>query len=238
MPIKSTLLLFVAVFVGLTASPSYAGDIISCDSFENCPALPTDEILALEARIEALETLLVGTTRGIDPSTSQDTLTLGSSISSAGASSRELSTTDKEGDLPVCFNGAGELLPCADGVEPPPQSSLAGLWSGRMIYDRDYAGTDTCYDADVLMNIKISSRGTPSVLTITVDRDGGGTSSGSSSKNEGEGIYNNFVTSSFTFFGISTEFTLRFYDYGQAEGSWRETSFNNNCYGTWSFTKD
>jgi hypothetical protein len=59
-----------------------------------------------------------------------------------------LTTTEREGDFPVCFNGAGELLPCKSNVEPPPEPGepvpLPGLWSGRMIYDRDYAGTATC----------------------------------------------------------------------------------------------
>jgi hypothetical protein len=58
MLIKSTLLLSVAVLIGLSISPSYGGDIISCDSFENCPdgSVPsTNALLALEARMDALE---------------------------------------------------------------------------------------------------------------------------------------------------------------------------------------
>ncbi len=238
MPIKSALLFFVAVFIGLATSPAYAGDIISCDSFETCPALPTDEILALEARIEALETLLAGTTRRIDPNTSQDTLTFDNSTSSEAVVVRELSTTEKEGNLPVCFNGAGELLPCASNVEPPPQASLVGLWSGRMIYDRDYAGSGTCYDADVLINLDLKNAGSPGeylwIDDITVDRDGGSTSSAGG----GGGLTNNYVTGSFVVFGMEIEFSIRFDDYGQAEGSWRETYNGNDCYGTWAFTKD
>jgi len=58
MLIKRILLPFVATFIGFAISPSYAGDIISCDSFENCAdgSVPlTNALLALEARMDALE---------------------------------------------------------------------------------------------------------------------------------------------------------------------------------------
>ena len=58
MPFKSTLLFFAAIFIVLTISPSYGGDIISCDSFETCPdgSVPlTNAILDLQARMDALE---------------------------------------------------------------------------------------------------------------------------------------------------------------------------------------
>jgi hypothetical protein len=56
MLIKSTLLLSIAVLIGFTVSPSYSGDIISCDSFENCPdgSVPlTNANLELQSVIEA-----------------------------------------------------------------------------------------------------------------------------------------------------------------------------------------
>jgi hypothetical protein len=144
MLIKNILLSVIAVFIGFSTSPSYGGDVISCSGFESCPEIST---LELEARIEALEALLAGSTRGIDPSTSQDTLTFDNTNSSEAVVVRELSTTDKEGVFPVCFNVAGELLPCADGVEPPVVDPYVGSWTGRMIYDR--RSTGTCHDADV-----------------------------------------------------------------------------------------
>ena len=78
MLIKHTILLFAALFTGYLISPSFAGDIISCDSFENCPdgSVPlTNQLIQLEAKIDALEALLAGVSRGVDPNTSQDTLT-------------------------------------------------------------------------------------------------------------------------------------------------------------------
>jgi len=83
--IKRILLLSVVIAFGSFFSPSYAGDIISCDSFENCPdgSVPlTNALLALQARMDALEaenaalkTLLAGAKRGTDPNTGVDTLT-------------------------------------------------------------------------------------------------------------------------------------------------------------------
>ena len=239
MPIKNTLLLFVAVFVGLTTSPSYAGDIISCDSFESCPALPTDEILALEARIEAMEALLAGAARGIDPSTSQDTLTFDNSTSSKTVIVRELSTTDKEGNLPVCFNGAGELLPCADGVEPPPTDDpYVGQWSGRMIYDRNSPSGGTCFDADVFMVIQ--SWSSPYVLidSVTMIRDSGGLDTYDASITFS--IETGSATGGLSLFrseiGTTITFILQFNTQGSAQGYWNYN--NGNCYGEWSFTKD
>ena len=78
MPVKIILSLCVAVLFGFAAVPSYSGDIVSCDSFENCPdgSVPlTAALLALEAKIEALEALLANVSRGTDPSTGQDTIT-------------------------------------------------------------------------------------------------------------------------------------------------------------------
>ena len=149
MSVKRILSLCVVVLFGIAAFPSYSQDIISCNGFESCPEADTS---ALEARIAALEALLAGATRGIDSSTSQDTLTFGNSISGEAVLSRELSTTGREGNLPVCYNGAGELLPCADGVEPPPTDDpYVGQWTGRMIYDR--RSTGTCHDADVSISV-------------------------------------------------------------------------------------
>ena len=57
MSVKRILSLCVAVLFGFAAFPGYAGDIISCDSFENCPdgSEPlTNALLALEARIDVV----------------------------------------------------------------------------------------------------------------------------------------------------------------------------------------
>ena len=150
-----------------------------------------------------------------------------------------LTTTDRTGDFPVCFNGAGELLPCASGVEPPPNEPvpLLGLWSGRMVYDRAYAGAGTCYDADVLVNVSKYLGNTPGLIEIgdvTVSRDGGSFDSDSPRSNF---IENNYVVGYFYAFGIKTPYTLQFNDYGQASGAWREDS-GSKCFGTWSLSKN
>ena len=78
MSLKSILALVCALSIGFASLPSYAGDIISCDSFENCPdgSEPlTNKLIQLENKIDALEELLAGVSRGVDPNTSQDTLT-------------------------------------------------------------------------------------------------------------------------------------------------------------------
>ena len=128
------------------------------------------------------------------------------------------------------------LLGVAHPNDEPPTGEpvpLPGLWSGRMVYDRDYAGSNTCYNADVLINVGYYNN-LLAVRDVTVDRDGGSTSS-----SDARGfIQNNYVTGSIYPFSIKTEYSLRFNDYGQAEGSWREDDYDSNCYGTWSFSKE
>ena len=234
MSIKRILSLCVAVLFGFAVLPSYSQDIISCNGFESCPEADTS---ALEARIEALEALLAGATRGIDPSTSQDTLSFGNSTSSDTIVGRELSTTDREGDFPVCFNGAGELLPCADGVEPPPPvDPYVGSWTGRMIYDR--RSTGTCYDADVILNVVEWSSSTYDwrVNSTTVIRDSGGLAISNYS------LYipdTGFTVGDINVFGVAINVNLQFNTNGTAEGYWDYASYETeDCYGTWSFTKD
>ena len=123
------------------------------------------------------------------------------------------------------------LLEVAHPNDEPPTGEpvpLPGLWSGRMVYNRSYVGTTTCYDADVLINVteRIS---VISVSDLTVDRDSGG----ASSTFAGGTVRNNYVTGDFTVFGIWTEYSLRFDNYGQAEGTWREMESSGDCYGTW-----
>jgi len=55
---KIILSLFIALFMGIATTPVHSGDIISCDSFENCPdgSVPlTNALLELDARVDALE---------------------------------------------------------------------------------------------------------------------------------------------------------------------------------------
>ena len=232
--IKRILPLCVAVLFGFAAFPSYSGDIISCNGFESCPTVPSDEILAMKARIDALEALLAGTTRGIDPNTSQDTLTFDNSISSEATAVRQLSTTEEEGNLPVCFNGAGELLPCADGVEPPPPvDPYLGSWTGRMIYDR--RSGETCHDADVRLNV---AKGNYSDLrwkinSTTVIRDTGGLAVSDFEVHFPE---TGFAIGTIWVFGGPIDFNLQFISEGSAQGYWNYG--NDDCYGQWSFTKD
>ena len=60
MPVKRIFLPFIAAFIVIT--PSFGGDIISCDSFEMCedgnPPL-TNYILGLEAKVAELEAEIV-----------------------------------------------------------------------------------------------------------------------------------------------------------------------------------
>ena len=89
-------------------------------------------------------------------------------------------------------------------LEPPrtgEPTHLMGLWSGRMIYDRDYDGEGTCYNADVLINVGMlhSSNGDRVVVrTITVDRDGG---SFDSTDPQYNWVVNSYVANNFKIFG-------------------------------------
>jgi hypothetical protein len=232
MLIKRILSLCTAVLFGFAVFPSYGGDIISCNGFESCPEADTS---ALEARIAALEALLAGATRRVDPGNSQDTLTLGNSITSEGVKIPELSTTGREGASLVCFNSAGELLPCADGVEPPPPSHpYGGTWTGRMIYDR--RSTGTCHDADAYMTINPGETFSR-ISSFTVIRDSGGLDTWSGARY----LYHDTGTASggIQLFSsdIATVITisLQFNTQGSAQGYWNYD--NGNCYGEWSFTK-
>jgi hypothetical protein len=243
MSIKSTLLFFVAVFIGLTSLPSYSGDIISCDSFENCPdgSVPlTNALLALEARMDALEVenaelkaLLTGVSRAVDPNTNQDTLTFGNSISSEALIVPELPATESKGDLPVCFDQNGTLLPCTADFKIPPGDSLIGSWTGMKLTDPNYSGADICYDDEVSLDITPYVSSGPQLRSITTRRIGDGIQVAQFTNIQ---IVGGFVTSLYSAFGADITFTLRFDTYGNSNGDWFET--NGDCYGTWSFTKD
>jgi len=118
MLIKRILLPFVATFIGFAISPSYAGDIISCDSFENCAdgSVPlTNAILELEARMEALEAennklkaLLAGVTREIDGNTNKDTLRFSNiNVQIVNGSNTTDGTPTGTGNLIIGYNETG-----------------------------------------------------------------------------------------------------------------------------------
>jgi len=108
MLIKHTILLFAALLTGYLISPSYSGDIISCDSFENCPdgSEPlTNQLIQLENKIDALEELLAGVSRGVDPNTGQDTLTFSNmNVQVVNGSGYTSGTTTGTGNLIIGYN--------------------------------------------------------------------------------------------------------------------------------------
>ena len=108
MLIKHTILLLAALLTGYLISPSYSGDIISCDSFENCPdgSEPlTNQLIQLENKIDALEELLAGVSRGVDPNTSQDTLTFSNmNVQVVNGSGYTSGTTTGTGNLIIGYN--------------------------------------------------------------------------------------------------------------------------------------
>ncbi len=245
MSIKSTLLFCVATLIGLTSLPSYSGDIISCDSFESCPdgSVPlTNALLALEARMDALEienaelkALLTGVSRAVDPNTDQDTLTFGNSISSEALIVPELPATESKGDLPVCFDQNGTLLPCTADFKIPPSDSLIGSWTGLKLTDPNYSGADTCYDDEVSLNI-IWFASNSYLDSITTRRSGDGIQVTQFNLSTTVQINQGFISHEYSSYGVDISFTLRFDSYGNSNGEWFEP--NGDCYGTWSFTKD
>ena len=127
-------------------------------------------------------------------------------------------------------------MPCADGVEPPPTDDpYVGQWTGRMIYDR--RSTETCHDADVFLNIAEYYPGTPSlhwkITSTTVSRDTGGLAIDDSTVAVPE---TGFAVGTIYVFGGGIDLNLQFKTQGSAEGYWNYQ--NDECYGTWSFTKD
>ncbi len=148
---------------------------------------------------------------------------------------QELSTTDRVADFPVCFNGTGELLPCASDVVPPPvDDPYAGFWSGRMLYDRFYVGDNTCYDADVTIRVDPDDNQWE-ISSITIKRDVGGVDIYVASY-----MYlssDGYVADDFIAFGVYTDFSLQFNTQGHAEGVWSDTIYSD-CNGTWSMAKE
>ena len=108
---KKLLLPLAMLLLGFTTSPSYSHDLISCDGLENCPdgSVPlTNTLLAMQAEIDELTTLLAGVSRGTDPNTSQDTLTFTNMnvqiVSGSGTTDGE---TNGKGNLIIGYNEAG-----------------------------------------------------------------------------------------------------------------------------------
>ncbi len=100
MSVKYVVSLFAAALIGFTLSPSYSAEIVSCNGFESCPTNDGDAIVALTARVAALEALLADVSRGTDPNTSQDTLTF------AGMNVRIVNGTG----VTESINGTGNLI--------------------------------------------------------------------------------------------------------------------------------
>jgi hypothetical protein len=114
MSIKCTLVRLSAALFIFSSFPGYAGDIISCNGFESCPASdPTIAELvarmdALEAENEVLKTLLAGVSRGTDPNTSQDTLTFtGMNVQVVSGSGATDETVNGTGNLIIGYNETG-----------------------------------------------------------------------------------------------------------------------------------
>lgn len=118
MSIRNTLSLFVAVLIGYAISPSYSGDIISCDSYENCPdgSVPlTNALLALEAKIDALEALLAGVSR-FDDSNGYDTLRFsGMNVQVVNGTGTTFGTPDGMGNLIIGYSATRGNTDCPDG---------------------------------------------------------------------------------------------------------------------------
>ena len=123
-------------------------------------------------------------------------------------------------------------------VEPPTGEPIPnpGSWSGRMTYDRNSAGGDACYDADVqLVVIVTGNKDYHYVNSITVTPASGGLKINDrllhlvSTTGHVNGV----------FAGIDDEaitYTLALDTQGYGQGVW--TYENSRCYGRWTFTKD
>jgi len=77
MPIKTMLFVFIAFTIGYATSPSNASDAISCDSFEGCPDGSTDvtnQLLQMQAEIEALQVLVATMQSELEANSAADTL--------------------------------------------------------------------------------------------------------------------------------------------------------------------
>jgi hypothetical protein len=123
-------------------------------------------------------------------------------------------------------------------IVPPPTGDpvpVLGSWSGRMVYDR--RSTGTCYDADVsIVVIKDPYPTTHTIDSFIVFRDSGGLDNvGVIGRMD---IESGSVTSGFTMFDTTTDYSLQFNTQGSAQGYWNYGTYEDDCYGEWTFTKD
>ncbi len=156
-----------------------------------------------------------------------------------GITVEEISTTTETGSFPICSDGSGKLLPCAnDIVIPPAPDSLVGRWSGSWTHDPRSTALD-CYDADVTLYIKESNyvNRLGEIDTVVIRQTAG-------KVDIIQQIYNHYIESSgfvsnqLSPFGIYTDYILQFNDQGRAEGLWEQQGAQVDCYGTWVLTKD
>ena len=134
--------------------------------------------------------------------------------------------------MPVCFNGAGELLPCASNDPPPVGDPYLGTWTGRMTYNRNSVAGDACYDADVQISNFLRGANGQWMRINSVSSDAGGLEI----INDETLALGWQAVDAFTMYGNEIEFTLIFDSRGHAQGVW--TYINSDCYGDWTFTKD
>ena len=121
MSVKYVASLCAAALIGFAISPSYSTELVSCNGFESCPTNDGDAIVALEARIAALEALLADVSRGTDPNTSQDTLTL------AGMNVQIVNGTG----ITESINGTGNLIIGYNDAFPPEPPGPDGCPDGH-----------------------------------------------------------------------------------------------------------
>jgi hypothetical protein len=144
-----------------------------------------------------------------------------------------LTTTERTGAFPVCFNGVGELLPCESNDPPPTGDSFTGSWTGRMVYDRNSAAGGACWDADVQVVVILSNNGAHYMERITVSPDTGGLYISSLAAYVSDEGHTNGI---FAINDQRIDYTISFNTQGHAQGVW--TYQNSDCYGDWTFTKD
>jgi hypothetical protein len=158
-----------------------------------------------------------------------------SGISTDTITVRSLPETEATGTYPVCTNGLGDLLPCDDGIPPPPPASLIGIWEGRMLLDSGYSGIEGCHNADV--QFYVENFITDHITSMIVKRDIGGI----------DIIHtyilippSGYLADYFYAFGERHDFTLEFNGNGYASGIWVKAASSEapNCYGEWSLNQN
>ncbi|WP_203594788.1 collagen-like protein [Wenzhouxiangella limi] len=105
------------------------------------------------SRITALENLLSGITRQVDPVSGVDTLTIPADLAANSLILDVLLSNQTFDEKLVCQNSDGIIIPCPNSFVVPPDSTLWGSWSGVMTPDPAIDPSLGCASIDITVTV-------------------------------------------------------------------------------------